>query len=202
MSHYVKFTYQRARADIAPFNAFAELNAYRRKLLEQHLMGVDSNGVGFGNVSVRDGMSGNFYITGSATGGLPELTPTDCVRVVEYDFARNWLRYEGASIPSSESLTHAAIYESDPSTSAVIHCHDSGLWATLLDRAPTTSKSVAYGTPETAYEIMRLFKGTDLRSRKILVMAGHEGGIATFGKNLEDAFDVVMRERRESSPCI
>ena len=202
MSHYVKFTYQRARADIAPFNAFAELNAYRRKLLEQHLMGVDSNGVGFGNVSVRDGMSGNFYITGSATGGLPELTPTDCVRVVEYDFARNWLRYEGASIPSSESLTHAAIYESDPSTSAVIHCHDSGLWATLLDRAPTTSKSVAYGTPEMAYEIMRLFKGTDLRSRKILVMAGHEGGIATFGKNLEDAFDVVMRERRESSPCI
>jgi ribulose-5-phosphate 4-epimerase/fuculose-1-phosphate aldolase len=202
MSHYVKFTYQRARADIAPFNAFAELNAYRRKLLEQHLMGVDSNGVGFGNVSVRDGMSGNFYITGSATGGLPELTPTDCVRVVAYDFARNWLRYEGAAIPSSESLTHAAIYESDPSTSAVIHCHDSGLWATLLDRAPTTSKSVAYGTPEMAYEIMRLFKGTDLRSRKILVMAGHEGGIATFGKNLEDAFDVVMRERRESSPCI
>ena len=89
-------------------------------------MGVDSNGVGFGNLSVRDGVSGNFYITGSATGGLPELTPTDCVRVVAYDFARNWLRYEGAAIPSSESLTHAAIYESDPSTSAVIHCHDSG----------------------------------------------------------------------------
>ena len=202
MSHYVKFTYQRARADIAPFNAFAELNAYRRKLLEEHLTGVDSNGVGFGNVSVRDGMSGNFYITGSATGGLTELTPTDCVRVVAYDFARNWLRYEGAAIPSSESLTHAAIYESDSSTSAVIHCHDSGLWATLLHRAPTTSKAIAYGTPEMAYEITRLFKGTDLRSRKILVMTGHEGGIATFGKNLEDGFDVVMRERRESSPCI
>jgi L-ribulose-5-phosphate 4-epimerase len=202
VSHYVKFTYQRARPDIAPFDALAELNACRRKLLEQRLMGVDSNGVGFGNLSVRDGVSGNFYVTGSATGGLPELIPTDCVRVVAYDFARNWLRYEGVAIPSSESLTHAAIYESDPSTSAVIHCHDSGLWATLLHRAPTTSKSVAYGTPEMAYGIMRLFKGTDLRSRKILVMAGHEGGLATFGKNLEDAFDVVMRERRESSPCI
>ena len=134
MSHYVKFTYERARADIAPFDALAELNTYRRKLLEQRLMGVDSNGVGFGNLSVRDGVSGNFYITGSATGALPELTATDCVRVVAYDFARNWLRYEGAAIPSSESLTHAAIYESDPSTSAVIHCHDSDLWATLLDR--------------------------------------------------------------------
>ena len=82
MSHYVKFTYQRARADIAPFDALAELNAGRRKLLEQRLMGVDPNGVGFGNLSVRDGVSGNFYITGSATGGLPELTPMDCVRVV------------------------------------------------------------------------------------------------------------------------
>ena len=73
---------------------------------------------------------------------------------------------------------------------------------TLLDRAPTTSKAVAYGTPEMAYEIMRLFTVSDVRSRKIFVMAGHEGGIVTFGKNLEDAFDVVMRERRESSPCI
>ena len=53
-----------------------------------------------------------------------------------------------------------------------------------------------------AYEIMRLFKVSDVRSRKIFVMAGHEGGIVAFGKNLEDAFDVVMRERRESSPCI
>jgi ribulose-5-phosphate 4-epimerase/fuculose-1-phosphate aldolase len=202
VSHYVKFTYQRARPDIAPFEALAELNACRRKLLEQRLIGVDSNGVGFGNLSVRDGVSRNFYITGSATGGFPELTPTDCVRVVAYDFSRNWLRYEGAAIPSSESLTHAAIYESDSSTSAVLHCHDSVLWATLLDRAPTTAKSVAYGTPEMAYEITRLFTVSDVRSRKLFAMAGHEAGIVTFGKNLGDAFDVVMRERRESSPCI
>jgi hypothetical protein len=34
-----------------------------------------------------------------------------------------------------------------------------------------------------------------LRSRKIVVMAGHEGGIVTFGKDLEEAFAVLMRER-------
>jgi L-ribulose-5-phosphate 4-epimerase len=202
MSHYVKFTYQRARPDVAPFDALTQLNACRRKLLEQRLIGVDSDGVGFGNLSVRDGASGHFYITGSATGGLPELTTTDCVRVVAYDFAKNWLRYEGAAIPSSESLTHAAIYESDPTISAIIHCHDSVLWRTCLDRVPTTSKRIAYGTPEMAYEIVRLFTVSDVRSREIFVMAGHEGGIVTFGKNFEDAFEVVMRERRESSPCI
>lgn len=114
MSHYVKFTYQRARADIAPFNALVELNAYRRKLLELRLVGLDSNGIGFGNLSVRDGATQNFYITGSARGGLPKLSLTDCVRVVDCDFKKNWLQYEGTAIPSSESLTHAAIYESDP----------------------------------------------------------------------------------------
>jgi ribulose-5-phosphate 4-epimerase/fuculose-1-phosphate aldolase len=198
MSDYVKFTYERARMDIAPFNALAELNACRRKLLQQRLIGLDAKGIGFGNLSVRDGATSKFYITGSATGGLPELTPTDCVRVVAYDFGRNWLRYEGAAIPSSESLTHAAIYESDPSTSAMIHCHDSVLWAALLDRVPTTSKAVAYGTPEMAHEITRLFKETDVRNGKMLVMAGHEGGIVTFGKNFEQAFDVLMRARELS----
>jgi L-ribulose-5-phosphate 4-epimerase len=201
MSHYVKFICQRARTDIAPFDALPELNACRRKLLQQRLVGLDANGIGFGNLSVRDGVSGNFYITGSATGGLPELTPTDCVRVVAYDFARNWLRYEGAAIPSSESLTHAAIYESDPTISAVIHCHDSILWQALLDRVPTTWKAIAYGTPEMASEIMRLFTVSDVRSIRIFVMAGHEGGIVTFGKNLEGAFDVLMSARELPQPC-
>jgi len=195
VSKYVKFTYQRARADIAPFDALAELNACRRKLVDQHLLGVYPNGVGFSNVSVRDGRT-SFYITGSATGGLAELTPADCVRVVAYDFARNWLSYEGTAIPSSESLTHAAIYESASITSAVIHCHDSALWAMLLDRVPTTSKAVAYGTGEMAYEIIRLFQISDVRNEKIFVMAGHQAGIVTFGKNREEAFQVLMRVKR------
>jgi ribulose-5-phosphate 4-epimerase/fuculose-1-phosphate aldolase len=124
------------------------------------------------------------------------------VRIVACDFKKNWLRYEGSAIPSSESLTHAAIYESDSSVCAVIHCHDLDLWRALLDRVPTTAKTIAYGTPEMAYEIMRLFKISDVQRREILVMAGHEGGIVAFGKNLEDAFEVLMRERSESSPCI
>ena len=198
VSKYVKFTFERACADIAPFDTFAELNECRRKLLGLRLIGQDSNGIGFGNLSVRNGATRNFHITGSSTGRLSKLSLTDCVRVVDCDFKKNWLRYEGTAIPSSESLTHAAIYESDSITSAVIHCPDSALWRALVDRAPTTSKEVAYGTPEMAYEIMRLFKTTDVQSRKILVMAGHEGGIVTFGKNLEDAFGVLMRERQTS----
>jgi len=62
MSQYVKFTYQCGRADIAPFDALAELNACRRKLLNQHLLGVYSNGVGFGNGNVRDGRTTSFSV--------------------------------------------------------------------------------------------------------------------------------------------
>jgi hypothetical protein len=52
-----------------------------------------------------------------------------------------------------------------------------------------------------AHEIIRLFAVRDVRSKKLFVMAGHKGGIVAFGKNLEDAFDVLMRVKR-SDPCI
>jgi len=202
VSEHVKFTCERTTAEFTPFDGFAELNAYRRQLRELRLIGVDSNGVGFGNLSVRDGATKNFYITGSATAGVPELTLADCAKVLAYDFERNWVGYEGSTIPSSESLTHAAIYESDAKVGAVIHCHDSRSWAVILNQAPTTSKTAKYGTPEMAYEIMRLFRVTDLHSRKIFAMAGHEGGIVTFGRDLEGACSVLMHERKESSPCV
>jgi L-ribulose-5-phosphate 4-epimerase len=194
VSEYVKFACEHAATELSPFAGFAELNEYRRKLLQLRLVGVDANGIGFGNLSIRDGATNKFYITGSTTGGLPELTLADCARVVAYDFKRNWLRCEGSAIASSESLTHAAVYESDAKAGSVIHCHDSKLWAALLNQAPTSSKAVEYGTPEMAYEVTRLFKRTDVQNRNILVMAGHEGGILAFGRDLEEAFEVLMRE--------
>jgi ribulose-5-phosphate 4-epimerase/fuculose-1-phosphate aldolase len=199
VSESIKFTSEQAAAEITPFDGFVELNAYRRKLLQLRLIGVDANGIGFGNVSIRDGATNNFYVTGSATAGKPELTLADCARVVACDFEKNWLRHEGPAIPSSESLTHAAVYESDAKAGSVIHCHDSKLWAALLNQAPTSSKTIEYGTPEMAYEVTRLFEVTDVQSRKILVMAGHEGGIVAFGKDIEEAFAVLMRERMEKS---
>ena len=202
MSEYVKFTGECVDPALSPVTGFDELDAYRRKLLELRLIGVDSTGISFGNLSIRDGATNDFYITGSGTAGIPKLTLANCAKVVGYDFERNQLRYEGSTIPSSESLTHAAIYKSDATARAVIHCHDSKLWAALLNQAPTSARAVGYGTADMAYEIMRLFTVTDIQSRKVLVMAGHEGGIVTFGRNLEEAFGVLMRERTRSSSCV
>ena len=198
MSEYIRFSCEQVAAGISFFGGLAELNAYRRKLLDRHLIGVDPNGVGFGNLSVRDGATKNFYITGSATAGIHELTLANCAKVVACDFERNQVRYEGSAIPSSESLTHAAIYESDTTAGAIVHCHCFRLWAAVLNKAPTTSKAAEYGTPEMAYEIMQLFTRTNAQTRKIVVMAGHERGILTFGKDLEEAFAVLMRERQQA----
>ena len=199
VSEYIKFTYECVRPEVSAFDQLAELNECRRKPRQLHFIGVDSNGIGFGNLSVRDGATSNFCITGSATGALAELTLADCVRVVAYDFEQNRVCYEGSAVPSSESLTHAAIYKSEPTAYAVIHCHDFALWATLLHCVPTTSQAAAYGTPQMANEIIRLFNVGDLRTGKIFVMAGHESGIVAFGENFEEAFDILTRERRSSS---
>ena len=84
----VKFTCQHVPLEIGAFAGFAELNEYRRKLRELGLIGVDANGVGFGNLSIRDGATSRFYITGSGTGGTADLIPSDYARVVAYDFAK------------------------------------------------------------------------------------------------------------------
>lgn len=189
----VKYKYEQVPIEISRFAEFAELNRYRGKLLDLGMIGVDASGIGFGNLSVRNGATSRFYITGSATAGILELTPADCARVVAYDFERNWLQCEGSTVASSESLTHAAVYESDPTARAVIHCHDMKLWAALLDRAPTTPKRVEYGTPEMAYAVRRLFETTDVEKRKIFVMAAHDGGLVTFGKDLQEAFGILRR---------
>jgi hypothetical protein len=43
-----------------------------------------------------------------------------------------------------------------------------------------------------AHEIMRLIKDSDLMEKKILVMEGHEEGIFTFGKTLEEAGEILL----------
>ena len=192
----VKFTCEQIAAEISRFDGIDELNRYRRALVHLGMLGVDANGIGFGNVSVRDGASSEFYITGSATGALAELSPADCAKVVAYDFAKNWLRYKGTTVASSESLTHAAVYEWDSTAGAVIHCHDMQLWSALLNQVARTPEEIEYGTPAMAYSVRRLFELTDVRTKKIFVMAGHEGGIVTFGENLEQAFGILQMKTR------
>jgi len=187
----VKFCYESEACLPGPFSGFEELRLAREELRCMGLLGADADGIGFGNVSVREGDC--FYITGSGTGLFTSLQPGDCVRVTAWDFERNWLRSEGLAIPSAESLTHAAIYESDPAISVVLHGHDNELWRNLLARGPSTAAGVTYGTPAMAREVKRLFRETDVGKRKLFAMAGHEAGIVAFGANFSEALGLLRQ---------
>jgi hypothetical protein len=192
----VKFHYESAGGELAPFPSFEELNAARQELRRMGLLGVDENGLGFGNVSMRGRASDSFYITGSGTGVLPALTLHDYVKVIAWDFERNWLGCEGRAIPSAESLTHAAIYSMDAEARAVVHGHDSRMWRCLLEQGSATDPHVPYGTPELARDVQRLFREADMRG--IFAMAGHKDGIVAFGGNFRQVLALLTVARAES----
>jgi L-ribulose-5-phosphate 4-epimerase len=171
----------------------AGLNRWRDRLYALGLAGVYENGVGFGNISQRVGKSHEFIITGSATGGIEKLDERYYTRVTDYDFDHNSLSCIGPIKASSESLSHAIIYELDPSITGINHIHNKKFWEKSIGRLPTTREDVPYGTPEMAWEIERLFKESDVRKRKILAMGGHEEGIISFGKDLDETGRVLLR---------
>lgn len=191
MREALKFQYESSGRDLAPFPGFEELNAGRQEVRRLGLLGVDEQGVGFGNVSLRDGES--FYITGSGTGALPALGLQDYARVVAWDFKRNWLRCEGRVIASAESLTHAAVYAMAALVRVVVHGHSAALWTALLQRGAATAADVPYGTPEMAWEVERLFREADLGVTNLFAMAGHTDGIIVFGRDFCEVLTVLAK---------
>lgn len=166
-----------------------DLNFWRNKLVSLNLIGMYDNGIGFGNISIRH--KDTFIISGSSTGGIKTLNENHYAVVTDYNLEKNSLTCKGKTKASSESLSHAVVYEVSAETNAVIHVHNLALWQKLLNNVPTTNKNVAYGTPEMASEIKRLFTETDVETKKIICMAGHQEGVLTFGKTLMEAFDVL-----------
>jgi L-ribulose-5-phosphate 4-epimerase len=195
---YIKFNCQWIKAAPPPPASLVEINAWRSKLYGLGLIGAYPNGIGFGNVSIR-AQANSFIITGSATGVFETLDETHFVLVTDYDLVNNRLTCHGPIAASSESLSHAVIYECSPETNCVIHIHNLEMWRRLLGKVPTTSETVPYGTPEMAEEIRRLFLETDVAEEKFLVMGGHEEGIISFGKNPTEAGEILLR--RLPNPC-
>lgn len=168
-----------------------ELNAWRQKMYEQYLIGATTDGVGYGNISIRFGKD-SFLISGSGTGKIKHLTAEHYTKVTEYDIDANTLTAVGPIIASSESLTHAMIYACNKNINAVIHVHHFQLWKKLLQTFPSSRKDVAYGTVAMAKEIQRLFAENKIDEHKLFAMGGHEEGIIAFGKNLQEAGEILL----------
>lgn len=176
--------------DCAP-TLIAALNVWRSILVKLGLIGQNPeryDGLGFGNMSHRNGVAGEFLITGTQTGHLECLKPNHYCLVKAINLERNTIDSQGLSQPSSEALTHASIYQNQPACQAVIHIHNPEIWQHSQPLAlPQTSADIAYGTPEMAHEVKGLFKSEAFAKNQIFTMAGHEDGVVAFGESLEQA---------------
>jgi len=190
---YIKFQCNwENRGFYFPKEMFFYINSWREKLYNYGLLGADSNGIGFGNLSIRMDTTNCFIITGSATGNYPKLNKIHYSKVVDYDIANNYVKCLGGTKASSESLSHAAIYEASPMVKAIIHTHHKDMWKQLIHTEPTTSSEAEFGTPELAKEITTIARQARTKEKQLIVMGGHEEGILTFGKDIEEAGNVLF----------
>ena len=190
---YIKFQCNWEKQKILiPEEVFLRLEKERSKLYKLGLIGMYPNGIGFGNISVRLNER-IFIITGSATGQFSTLDESHYSLVTEYNFPNNSISCIGLTKASAESLTHAAVYETLPEVGAVVHVHCLKLWEKLLNKYPTTSEEIEYGTPEMALAVKSLAAELMMKDVKIIIMGGHQEGILAFGQNLEEATTQIIK---------
>jgi hypothetical protein len=67
------------------------------------------------------------------------------------------------------------------------------LWEKLLNRYPTTSGKIEYGTPEMAEAVRDLAAELGMSDEKIIIMGGHREGILAFGQTLEEATAQIIK---------
>ncbi len=198
----IKFQMRYTGGPALPADQIRELNAWRRILVLLQVVGADParyDGYGFGNISRRlepwqaAGTCRRFVITGTQTGEVAHLTPDHYVVVEECYPAQNLTVACGPVRPSSESMTHGAVYALDSRIRWVMHGHSPQIWhAAARLGLPTTDAAVAYGTPQMSAEVARLWRSSDMRRRRIFAMGGHEDGFVTFGRTADEAGQVLL----------
>jgi len=106
--------------------------------------------------------------------------------ISDYDFSTFKVISQGSHKPSSEALSHAMIYAIDDCITTVIHIHSLALWEFMKNKnyLATTAE---YGTAKMAEEIAGLYNNLDPMKNNAFVMKGHEEGIITFGRSVEEA---------------
>ena len=164
---------------------FSSLVQFRNQMHDKGFIGVYEDGIGFGNVSQRWDED-QFIISGSSTGSIAEATQDQFSLVTNFVIENNELLCKGPVKASSEALSHAAIYQSQPLVDVVLHIHHFSAWNKYMYDLPTTDPSAAYGTIEMAESIQQLLIKKENRDQGIIIMAGHEEGILIFGENVED----------------
>jgi len=192
----IKYNNSWVRKPLGHHDTYQTLESTRRALNRLGLVGCYPNGIGYGNISLKNTHRA-IIITASQTGHLRSLAPCDYAQVLAFDVNTLFLRSKGKRKASSEALTHCAIYDSKPSVRAVIHIHSPKLWRFMLGHGfPKTPHDVTYGTQEMAYAVAKLLHG--MRASGIFVTEGHEDGVFCYAPTLKQAARILNRVYRSA----
>jgi ribulose-5-phosphate 4-epimerase/fuculose-1-phosphate aldolase len=180
-----------------PDYEYQEIESIRHQLFKMNLIGEDPiHKIGFGNISMRMNYSkflqtpnSQFIISGSQTGKHPQLNGTHYTRILDFNTDSMELEMMGAIEASSETLTHAAIYQSCHEINFIIHIHSKSIWNNMKkNNYPFIPENIEYGTKEMANEVAKL---SFSKSSGIMSMNGHEDGVISYGKNSLESFEQI-----------
>ncbi|MDT8404915.1 class II aldolase/adducin family protein [Sulfuriflexus sp.] len=168
----------------------AGLIAWHRQVHALGLIGQEPTrygGFAYGNMSHRL-HDDEFLISGTQTGGLAILTAAHYAHVESCDITHNRVVSHGPIKPSSECMSHAAIYAACPAAMAVIHVHNPLLWQHYLALGlASTPADVGYGTPAMADAVAGCIERLESSGPACIAMLGHEDGIICFADNIDSA---------------
>ena len=181
----IKYSIEHQTAETSLFSGYEQLEALRTRLFTLGLIG-EKDGIGYGNLSMRHEGSRSFFITATQTGRKHTLSREYYTYISDYDFSTFKVISQGTHKPSSEALSHAMIYAIDDRIRAVIHIHSLALWKFMKSKNDLAT-TAEYGTAEMVEEIAGLYTNLDPMMNNAFVMKGHEEGIITFGRSVEEA---------------
>jgi ribulose-5-phosphate 4-epimerase/fuculose-1-phosphate aldolase len=171
---------------------YIELEKWRAILYRMTLIGeYKLEKVGYGNISKRiQEKSDEFIITGTQTGHLPHLNGAQYTKVNKCNLDKMSVEAAGPIAPSSESLTHYAIYHKIAHIQFIFHVHHTELWQYMIDKKmDSTPADIGYGTKEMAESAEKIIGN---KRHGIFVMKGHQDGIISYGETAEEAGRVIL----------
>lgn len=187
----VQYHLEYSPGNVVAHRLIAALDGWRTVLFRLGLVGGRDlsryHGLGFGNVSRRKA-GGGFLISGTQTGHLPVLGEAGYCHVLQCDTLGNRIRATGPVKPSSEALSHGAVYAACVQAACVLHVHSPEIWNSATQLAiPRSSPEIPYGTPAMAEEVDRLCRQAPRDDRGLFAMGGHEDGVIAYGPDEDTA---------------
>lgn len=187
----IKFQYTIKKTSALSELEYIEIEKWRTILFRMGLIGeYEIEKVGYGNLSKRISEDHKFIITGTQTGKFPNLNGSQYTKIVKCNLEKMSVEAIGPIAPSSESLTHYAIYQKAKQVNFVFHVHHTELWNYMIaQKMDATPEHIDYGTKE-----MADFTASLIAQKKfgIFVMKGHQDGIVSYGETAEEAGKILL----------